>query len=91
MLKINNKKINEYFQVNINAKLIFKQIKKLFFVNKHVIKILRKNLEIIAINAIYKINKYNISLIIIINHTTLNINFYIVFVFFKKKRTIYKC
>ena len=50
------------------------------------IDILHKNFEIIIINYIYKINKYRISLFIIINHTTLNINFYIVFAFLKSKK-----
>ena len=74
------------FEFTSQNKLIFKQIKKLFFVNKYVIDILRKNFEIIVINCIYKINKYCMLLFVIINHIALNISFYIVFAFLTSKK-----
>ena len=61
-------------------------MRKLFFVNKHVIDIFRKNSEIIIMNVIYKINKYEMSLFVIMSHTTLNSSFYIAFAFLKKKK-----
>ena len=61
-------------------------MRKLFFVNKHVADIFRKNFEIIIMNVTYKINKYEISLFVIINYTALNNSFYIVFAFLKKKK-----
>ena len=58
-----------------------KQIKRLFFVNKYIKKILCKNSKMLIINCIYKTNKYYISMFVIINHTLLKINFYIVITF----------
>ena len=85
VLEVNSKKVSEYLRVNINAELIFKQIRKLFFVNKHVAEILRKNSEVIAMNAIYKINKYDMFLVIIMGHTALDTSFYIAFAFLEKE------
>ena len=48
-------------------------------------KLLRENHKILLINCIYKINKYKILLLIIIEVISLNIIFYINFCFMKKK------
>lgn len=48
-------------------------------------KILNYNYEILLIDAIYKMNKYKISLIIISGVTPLNISYYISFVFISKE------
>jgi len=45
--------------------------------------LLRKNLEMLIINCIYKTNKYKILLLIIIEVTYLNISFFIIFCFIK--------
>ena len=63
-----------------------KQMRRLFFVNKHVKKILIKNFEIIIMNCTYKINKYKMSLLVIMSHTILSTSFYIDFAFLKKEK-----
>ena len=63
-----------------------KRIKKLFFVNKHIKKILCKNFEIFVMNCTYKINKYDMSMFVVMNHISLNTNFYIDFAFIEKKK-----
>ena len=62
-----------------------KRLRKFFFVNNDVKKILCKNFEIFVMNCIYKINKYDMSLMIIMSHIAINISFYIDFAFLKKK------
>ena len=63
-----------------------RRLRKLFFVNNDVKKILRKNFEILVMNCIYKINKYDMSLMIIMSHTAIDTNFYIDFAFLEKKK-----
>ena len=46
-------------------------------------KLLRENFEILIMNCIYKINKYKMLLLIIIDVTSLNIFYYVVFCFMK--------
>ena len=82
-----------YFLINIKKNFAkyemsdeIKRLKKLFFVNNDVKKILRKNFEIIVMNYIYKINKYNMFLMIIMNHIAIYINFYIDFAFLKNEK-----
>ena len=48
-------------------------------------KLLRENHEILLINCIYKINKYKMLLLIIIEVISLNIIFYVNFCFMKEK------
>ena len=43
-------------------------MKKFLFINKQVIETLCKNFEVLIINCIYKINKYKIFLLTIIEH-----------------------
>ena len=62
-----------------------KRLRRLFFVNNDVKKILRKNFEILVMNCIYKINKYDMSLMIIMSHTAIDTSFYIDFAFLEKK------
>ena len=57
----------------------------MLFVNKHVADIICKNPEVIVIDCTYKINKYRMPLLVIIDHTALNISFYIAFVFIESE------
>ena len=66
-----------------------KKIKKLFFINKQIIKALCKNSEILIMNCIYKINKYKMLLLIIIEHIIIDFIFIINFVFLIKKIASY--
>ncbi len=45
------------------------------------------NFEILTMNCIYKINRYNMFLMIISKQTTLHINFYVTFDFMKHEKT----
>ena len=79
---INTKKFFANYEINFEIK----RLHRLFFVNNDVKKILCKNFEIFVMNCIYKINRYDMSLMIIMNHIAININFYIDFAFLKKKK-----
>ena len=63
-----------------------KKIKMLFFVDKNIINILRKNFEIFVINCIYKTNRFNMFLLNIVDHIFIETTFYIDFAFINKKR-----
>ena len=60
-------------------------MKKLFFINKQVIETLYKNFETLIIDCIYKINKYKIFLLTIIEHIVINFIFIINFIFLIKE------
>ena len=78
LLKLHREKW--FVRVQLNEKI--KRVKRLFFVNKGILRnLLIKNYEILIMNAIYKINRYKISLLVIVDETTLNIIFYVVFAF----------
>ena len=77
-----------YVKVQIVAN--FKRVKILFFVNKKMINILCKNFEMFIINCIYKINKYDMFLLNIVDHIFINIIFYIDFAFVWTKKKIYR-
>ncbi len=64
-------------------KLYNKKLKFLFFTSKCMQKLLCENFKILIMNCIYKINKYKMLLLIIIDVTSLNIFYYIVFCFMK--------
>ena len=64
-----------------------KLLTHLFFCRVSFKKILKHNYEVLLINVIYKINKYKISLVIVIDCTVLNIIFYVNFVFIKEEKT----
>ncbi len=64
-------------------KLYSEKLKFLFFTSKCMQKLLRENFEILIMNCIYKINKYKMLLLIIINVTSLNIFYYVIFCFMK--------
>ena len=70
---------NWFVKILLNE--ISKRVRRLFFVNKLCKKILCKNSEIIIMNCIYKINKYDMSMLVIMNHIFLYSNFYIDFAF----------
>ena len=66
-------------------KLYNEKLKFLFFTSKCMQKLLHENFKILIMNCIYKINKYKILLLIIINITSLNIFYYVIFCFMKDK------
>ena len=59
----------------------------LFFCRVSFKKILKHNYEVLLIDVIYKINKYKISLVIVIGCTALNIIFYVNFAFIREEKT----
>ena len=59
--------------------------KKAFFINKQVIKTLYKNFKILIINCIYKINKYKMLLLTIIEYMIINFTFIVNFTFLIKE------
>ena len=61
------------------------KLQYLFFISTNMQILLVENLEILIINCIYKINRYKMSLLIIIDITNLNIFFYIDFCFMKEE------
>lgn len=66
-------------------KLYNEKLKFLFFTSKCMQKLLHENFKILIMNCIYKINKYKMLLLIIINITSLNIFYYVIFCFMKDK------
>ena len=78
-------KKNNWF-VKFQLKKKTNRVQRLFFVNKHVQKILCKNFEMLIMNCIYKINKYEMSLFVIMNFIALKTNFYINFAFLKSEK-----
>ena len=64
------------------------KIKRMFFVNKNVVKIFIKNLNVLIIDCTYKINKYKIFLITIADQILLKITFLIDFVFLLNEKQI---
>lgn len=66
-------------------KLYNEKLKFLFFTSKCMQKLLHENFKISIMNCIYKINKYKMLLLIIINITSLNIFYYVIFCFMKDK------
>ena len=61
------------------------ELKFLFFTSNCIQELLRHHLEISIMNVIYKMNRYKISLLIIIDVICLSITFYVAFCFMKKK------
>ena len=61
-------------------------MKYFFFISNCMQKLFRENHEILLINCIYKINKYKMSLLVIIEIISLNIIFYVDFCFMKEDR-----
>ena len=60
-------------------------MKKFFFINKQMIKTLCKNFEILIMNCTYKMNKYKMFLLTIIEHIVIDFTFIINFVFLIKE------
>ena len=60
-------------------------MKKLFFINKQIIKMLYKNFKVLIINCTYKTNKYKMFLLTIIEYIVINFTFIINIVFLIKK------
>jgi len=59
----------------------------LFFTKDSSEKLLKLNHEIFIMNCIYKINRYRISLLVIMKVMILNMSFYIIFIFQLQKIT----
>ena len=85
MLKILNK--NDWF-VKFQLEFKIKRVKRLFFVHKFIKNVLCKNFEILIIDCTYKINKYKMSIFVIMKVIVLRINFYIDFAFLKKEEKL---
>ena len=83
LLKILHRE-NWFIKIQLNEKI--NQVRRLFFVNKHVKEMLCKNFEIIVMNCIYKTNKYKMSLLVIMSHTALSTSFYIDFAFLESEK-----
>lgn len=62
-----------------------KRVKRLFFVNKHIKKVLCKNSEILVMDCTYKTNRYGMPMLVVMSHTSLGTSFYIGFAFIEKK------
>ena len=78
------KRNNWYFQYRVDER--FQKMTHLIFVEKHKVKILKKNSEIMLMNCIYKINKYKLLFFVIIKHISLRTFFYVEFAFVAKKQ-----
>jgi hypothetical protein len=65
----------------------FDHITYLFLIKNILKLLLMSNFEILTMNCIYKINRYNMFLMIISKQTTLHINFYVTFDFMKHEKT----
>ncbi len=77
---LNDKKI---WHMKSKKKLYSEKLKFLFFTLKCMQKLLHENFKILIMNCIYKINKYKMLLLIIIEIMSLNIFYYIIFCFIK--------
>ena len=78
------------FYVKVQFVKIKKRVKILFFVNKKMMNIICKNFEILIMNCTYKINRYEMFLLNIVDIIFINIIFYIDFAFiYEKKKKIY--
>ena len=78
LLKLHREKW--FVKIQLNEKI--KRVKRLFFVNKIILEnFLIKNFEILIMNCIYKINRYKMFPLIIVDETILNITFYVAFAF----------
>jgi histone-lysine N-methyltransferase SETD2 len=62
------------------------EITHLFFVEKHTFKLLKNNWKILLMNCIYKINKYKLSLLVIVDYISLSIIFYVDFAFLTREK-----
>ena len=78
--------LNDDDWIFVHQKNIKNQIIHFFFARCSSQKFLQKNFEMLMMNCTYKINCFKLSLLMIIDQTTLHFIFYIVFVFIKKKK-----
>ncbi len=74
---------NWYYRYRITS--FAHEVIHLFFVEKHISKFLKNNWKILLMNCIYKINKYKLSLLVIVDHTSLSTIFYVDFAFLTRK------
>ena len=72
--------------VKIKLRKKINEIKRMFFVDKNVIKIFIKNSNILIVDCTYKINKYKMFLMIIANQIELKAIFFINFVFISNEK-----
>jgi hypothetical protein len=79
----NLKRNNWYYKYRI---IFFAhEVTHLFFVENYIYELLKNNWEVLLMNCIYKINKYKLSLLVIVDHISLSITFYVDFAFLTKK------
>jgi histone-lysine N-methyltransferase SETD2 len=79
----NLKRNNWYYKYQIT--LFAHEVTHLFFVEKHIFELLKNNWKVLLMNCIYKINKYKLSLLVIVDHISLNTTFYVDFAFLTKE------
>ncbi len=75
---------NWYYRYRITS--LTHEITHLFFVEKHTFKLLKNNWKILLMNCIYKINKYKLSLLVIVDYISLSIIFYVDFAFLTREK-----
>jgi hypothetical protein len=79
----NLKRNNWYYKYRIT--FFAHEVIHLFFVEKHIFELLKNNWKVLLMNCIYKINKYKLSLFVIVDHISLSITFYVDFAFLTKE------
>ena len=79
-------KLNDDDWIFAHQKNIKNQIIYFFFARRSSQKFLQKNFKMLMMNCTYKINRSRLSLLMIIDQTTLHFIFYFVFAFIKKKK-----
>ena len=98
--KIKRKRLSKYTSTQILLQSLYrkrwyvkiafheniKKIKTLFFVDKNIKNILCKNFEMLVMNCTYKTNRYNMSLLNIVDHIVIEITFYIDFAFIDREK-----
>ncbi len=74
---------NWYYKYQIIS--LTHEITHLFFVEKHTSKLLKNNWEVLLMNCIYKINRYKLLLLVIVDHISLSTIFYVDFAFLTRE------
>ncbi len=74
---------NWYYKYRIIS--LTHEIIHLFFVKKHTSKLLKNNWKVLLMNCTYKINQYKLSLLVIVDHISLSIIFYVDFAFLTRE------
>ncbi len=80
----NLKRDNWYYRYQTT--LFAHEVIHLFFVEKYIFELLKNNWKVLLMNCIYKINKYKLSLLVIVDHISLSTTFYVDFAFLTKEK-----